>query len=183
MATQVKVRSLTRSEGNALVRLLHHGKDAIAVRRAEVVLASEQGDSVTQIARRLHFTADYVRKILHAFNQGGLATLKAQYENGGRPKEVLEEHESEVVELALTPPRLLGKPFTHWTLATLREEAARRRLTPKKLSLETVRQILKKHRVTLQRSKTWKESNDPQFEVKKTPSNASTARRRKAKSK
>lgn len=178
---RVQVRSLTDLQGQRLIDLLHRGKDRIAVRRAEVVLASAQGETSVSIARRLYFTPYYVRKIIHAFNAEGLSSLKARYENGGRPKEVLEEHESELVELALTPPRLTGMAFTHWTLETLAEVAAKRRLIAKKLSIETVRQILIKHRVSLQRTKTWKESNDPKFDLKKTLSKPSTARRRGAK--
>lgn len=179
MAESVEVRELTSLEGRQLVRLLHQSKDAIAVRRAEIVLASAQGESAPSIARRLHFTADYVRKVIHAFNERGAKSLKAQYSNGGRPQEILPEHESEVVELALTPPRLTGQPFTHWTLETLRDVAAQRRLVPRKISIESVRQILKKHRVSLQRTKTWKESDDPEFDQKKTPSSGSTSRRGK----
>jgi len=170
---RVGVRELRNLEGQQLVRMLHQGKDAIAVRRAEIVLASAQGESAPSIARRLHFTADYVRKVIHAFNERGARSLKAQYSNGGRPREILPEHESELVELALTPPRLTGQPFTHWTLETLRDVAARRRLIPRKISIESVRQILKKHHISLQRTKTWKESNDPEFDVKKTPSSGS----------
>jgi transposase len=51
---------------------MRQGKDAIAVRRAEIILASAQGDSAPEIAERLHFTPDYVRKVIHAFNEQGL---------------------------------------------------------------------------------------------------------------
>lgn len=167
MAKPGEVRELTSLEGQQLVKMLHQSKDAVAVRRAEIVLASAQGETAPSTARRLHFTADYVRKAIHAFNERGAKSLKAQYCNGGRPQEILPEHESELVELALTPPRLTGQPFTHWTLETLRDVATQRRLVPRKISIESVRQILKKHRVSLQRTKTWKESNDPKFDQKK----------------
>jgi len=173
--SRVRVRALRPYEGRKLVKLLRQGRDAIAVRRAEIVLASAQGESAGEIAARLHFTPDYVRKVIHAFNERGLEVLRAQYENGGRPPKVLPEHESELVELALTPPRLTGQPFTHWSLERLREVAVRRGLIPK-VSVETVRQILKKHHLSLQRTKTWKQSDDPDFEEKKTPSRPSTRR-------
>ena len=180
--SRIFVRGLKPYEGKKLVRLLRHGKDAIAVRRAEIVLASAQGESAREIAGRLYFTDDYVRKVIHRFNKDGLEVLKANYINGGRPKKVFPEHESELVELALTPPNLTGQPFTQWSLETLREVAILRGLIPK-VCLETVRQILKDYHISLQRTKTWKESSDPDFEVKKTPSKRSTARRKKAASK
>ena len=123
------------------------------------------------------FTGDEREKVGNLLEEA--KSLKAQYSNGGRPQEILPEHESELVELALTPPRLTGQPFTHWTLETLRDVAAQRRLVPRKISIESVRQILKKHRVSLQRTKTWKESDDPEFDQKKTPSSGSTNRRGK----
>lgn len=176
--SRVQVRSLKPYEGQKLVRWLRQGKDAIAVRRAEIVLRSSQGDAVKQIARALYFSADYVRKVIHRFNEEGLESLKARYANGGRPKKVQPEHESQLVELALTPPNLTGQPFTHWSLEKLRDVALVRRLIPK-ISIETVRRVLKDHHVSLQRTKTWKQSNDPEFEVKKTPSSDSTMRPRR----
>jgi len=167
--SRVQVRALRPYEGQKLVRWLRQGKDAIAVRRAEIVLRSAQGDRASEIARALHFSADYVRKVIHGFNEQGLECLKAQYENGGRPVKVLPEQESCLVELALTPPNLIGLPFTHWSLQRLTEVAIGRKVIPR-VSLETVRQILKRHRLSLQRTRTWKQSTDPQFEVKKTQS-------------
>jgi len=180
MAPRVETRPLRPHEGNKLVALMRQGKDAIAVRRAEIIFASAQGDTAPEIAQRLHFTPDYVRKVIHAFNEHGLGILRAQYTNGGRPPKIQPEHESELVELALTPPNLTGQPFTHWSLQTLHDVAVKRRLVPD-ICLETVRQILKKHRISLQRTKTWKQSNDPDFEVKKSASRDSTRPPRQAK--
>lgn len=173
----IYVRSLKVWEGEKLQHILRHSRDAVERRRAEMVLCSEQGDTAPGIARRLHLTPWYVRQVIHAFNQDGFASLKAKYGNGGRPRKVSPEEESELVDLAMTPPNLTGQPFTHWSLRTLREVAVGRKLVPA-VSVETVRRILQKHRVSLQRTKTWKESNDPQFEVKKTRSSGSTERRK-----
>lgn len=178
----VEVRSFKPYEGQKLVRLLRQAKDAIAVRRAEIVIRSAQGQSANQIAADLFFSADYVRKVIHRFNRQGLGSLRAHYHNGGRPKKVQPEHESNLIELALTPPNLTGQPFTHWSLQKLRDVAVGRRLVPV-ISLETVRRILKASHISLQRTKTWKQSTDPDFEVKKTPSRASTGRRKRGASK
>jgi transposase len=180
MAKRVSVRSLKKAEGQKILQVLRKSKDVIEVRRAEIILASEQGEGAPEIANRLYLSADYVRKVIHRFNAEGLSSLKAGYENGGRPPTIFPEHQSELIELAMTPPRLTGQPFNQWSLEKLREVAVKRKLIPD-VSIETVRLILKKHRLSLQRSKTWKESNDPQFDEKKTPSKNSTARRRKGK--
>lgn len=177
--SRVEVRPFKPHEGKKLIQVLRQGKDAIAVRRAEIITKSAQGQSARSIAADLHMSADYVRKVIKRFNEEGLDSLWAQYTNGGAPKKVQPEHEANLVELAMTPPNLIGLPFTHWSLEKLRDAAIARKLTPK-ISLETVRQILKDYHVSLQRTKTWKQSDDPQFEQKKTPSSASTRRPRPA---
>jgi len=174
--SRIYVRSFRRREGEKVVAVLRHSRDVIAVRRAEIVLRSSQGEDPNSIAGALFFSADYVRKVIHRFNDEGVASLQAHYANGGRPKTVQPEHESELIDLALTPPNLTGLPFTHWSLEKLRDEAVARRLIPP-VSIETVRQILRAHRISLQRTKTWKQSTDPDFEVKKTPSKGSTGPR------
>jgi len=166
MKNRIQVRSLLPYEGKKLVRMLRQSKDAIAVRRTEIILLSAQGDNATEIAQQLYFSADYVRKVIHAFNERGIEALKAKYINGGRPKKVCPEHESHLVELALTPPNLTGQPFTHWSLEKLRDVAVSRGLIPQ-VSIETVRRILRDYRISLQRSKTWKQSKDPDFDKKK----------------
>jgi transposase len=163
----IYVRSLTRAEGLMIQRILKRSKDPVERRRAEIILSSEQGDTSGEIAIRLHFTSWYVRKVIHAFNERGMESLKSQYSNGGRPPKVLPEHESELIDLALTPPNLTGQPFTHWSIKTLRDIAVKRGLIPV-VTQETVRLVLKKYRISLQRTKTWKESDDPCFDEKKT---------------
>jgi hypothetical protein len=60
----------------------------------------------------------------------------------------------------------VGQPFTHWSIRKLRRYLAdnpRRRV---KIGKERLRQVLDAHGVTFQRTKTWKESNDPDKEAK-----------------
>jgi transposase len=81
--------------------------------------------------------------------------------------EFVEELHAEIVELALAPPTLLGRPFRVWSLEKLREYLLSTKVV-KTISIETLRTILHSHGVKLQRTKTWKESNDPRFAAKKT---------------
>jgi hypothetical protein len=80
--------------------------------------------------------------------------------------EFTEELQAEIVELAMCPPRLLRQPFNRWSLEKLQDYLIHARIV-KTVSVETLRTILHAHNVHLQRTKTWKESNDPAFESKK----------------
>jgi hypothetical protein len=76
------------------------------------------------------------------------------------------EIRSDIVKIALSPPKLLGCPFTRWSIEKLREHILRVGVVHR-ISDETLRKILQEEGVRLQRSKTWKESNDPHFRTKK----------------
>ncbi|MEF3310452.1 hypothetical protein PV433_16320 [Paenibacillus sp. GYB004] len=77
--------------------------------------------------------------------------------------------------MAQIPPHTIGYPFTNWSLSKLKEAAEERGLAAS-ISIETVRVILDEAKITYQHTKTWKESNDLDFEVKKNESNRYTKR-------
>ena len=67
----------------------------------------------------------------------------------------------------MSRPKDLGLPFTQWSLSKLQESVVKMGIV-ESISHEWVRKILKARGITYQRSKTWKESKDPEFEFKKT---------------
>lgn len=161
----VYIRDLTLEEGNQIQRTLRHGRNAIYVRRCQVILASDQGMKVPKIASNYYLSEEYVRQLIRTFNEGGLEALKPKKPGKSLPT-FTEEQKAEIIELALMPPQICGLPFTQWSLKKLRDEVVRRSIM-KTISHEKIRQILEENRISYQRTKTWKESNDPEFEVKK----------------
>lgn len=159
------LRPINSQEGEAIRQLIRRSKNVTTSRRAEVILASAQGMEAKDIAAMYHFDLQHVRLIIRLFNEGGIEAIKAKKPTG-RPPEFTPEQQSSLVELALVPPRVMGLPFTQWSLVKLREEAIRRKIIDS-ICIESIRLILEKHKVTYQRTKTWKESNDPEFEAKK----------------
>lgn len=169
----VYVREISPREGQRLQRIIRRGRDRIEVRRAQVVLASAQGAKVPDIARRLYFSPQYVRAILKRFNEEGFASLAPRWSNGP-PRQFSEEQRRLIVETALCPPELLGRPFPRWSLAKLRDYLVQEKIVGS-ISLEALRQILRAGKVKLRRIKTWKECNDPQLASKKRRSAATCA--------
>jgi transposase len=159
------VREITLAEGRRLQNTVRRGHDRIKVRRGQVILASAQGSRVPAIARRLYFSPQHVRTIIKDFNANGFDALAPKYD-GGRPPKFSEEQRSLIVETALCPPDLLGQPFRRWSLAKLRDYVVAERIVAS-ISIETIRQILRANKVRLQRTKTWKECNDPKLRSKK----------------
>lgn len=170
MSQRVRVRRLSDEEGRTLQRIVRRGggkndKSHVRWRRATVVLASAGGNTVEAIARLVQTSPDRVREMIHRFNEHGLASLDPQWA-GGRPRRITTEDEDFIVQTAKTRPEKLGRPFTRWSLKKLRLYLADNPTRPVEIGKERLRQILAAHDVTFQRTKTWKESNDPNKEAK-----------------
>lgn len=177
MSTPVKLRSLTVDEGRALKRLLQYGTDAVARKRASVLLAADAGMTPVEI-QRIHLAhATYVRKIIHAFNEQGMASVGNRY-GLTHPNKFPASVQEKIKEIVVTPPDHLGLPFGQWSLSKLREYLISQGIT-ETISLEHLRWLLRRNGVSYQRSKTWKQSPDPDFDRKKNAFSVSTKHRRK----
>lgn len=157
---------LTEDEGRTLLRITRRGKhESIRVRRATIIMASASGTPVPAIARLLGAHEDTIRDVIHAFNQRGLAALDPQWA-GGRPRLISPDDTAFIVATATTRPAKLGKPFTRWSVRKLADHLIRNPLRRIRIGRERLRQILREHGITFQRTRTWKESTDPDFDAK-----------------
>ncbi|MEU9890495.1 IS630 family transposase [Sphaerisporangium sp. NPDC051011] len=166
MAEPVRVRRLMDQEGQKLQRIVRRGStNSVRYRRAMILLASAGGNTVPVIARLVQADEDTVRDVIHRFNEIGLACLDPRWA-GGRPRLLSDDKEAFVVQTAATRPARLGQPFTRWSVRKL---AAYLQTLPGRairIGREALRALLSRHGVTFQRTKTWKESPDPDFEAK-----------------
>ena len=170
MSKRVRVRRLTDEEGRQLQRIVRRGggktdKSHVKWRRAVVVHASAGGNSVPVIARLVATSEDRVREMIHRFNEMGMASLDPQWA-GGRPRLITIEDVEFIVETAQTRPETLGEPFTRWSIRKLVRYLNDNEDHVVEISRERLRQILRANGVTFQRTRTWKESNDPDRDAK-----------------
>jgi hypothetical protein len=77
----IYVRDITNDEGNRLKRILRSSNNAFKVKRAQVILASAQMMRVPEIAKSFGFSVDYVRYVIHGFNESGFEVLESKYDN------------------------------------------------------------------------------------------------------
>lgn len=161
----LRVRPISNEEGNKLRKIVRHGKDRIEAKRAQVVMASAQGFTAPVISQIALMDEDYVRDIIHAFNQHGMAVLKPKW-GPGRPPKFTDDERRGLVALATSRPKDLGLPFQEWSLSRLRKAAMDRGVV-ESISEEWLRVILHEADLSHQSIRTWKESTDPEFEKKK----------------
>lgn len=178
MAT-LRLRALTRREQRLLqAKLKDLSLSARVHQRYRVISEVRQGHSIPEVADRVgcHFTVayDWVRR----FNQSGFTTFERVSNPRGRPPILKAEQLRELVEVALSSPAERGLPFSNWSVPKLTEYCRGRRLLPP-VSDEWVRRLLRREGLTAQRIRTWKTSQDPDFDRKKNASESSTASARR----
>jgi transposase len=149
------------AEGQKLARISRTAKDPVKLRRAIVVLMSAQGQPVPDIAELMQVGQDYVRDVIHAFNERGFDALDPKW-SGGRPRAIDTRSAGRICAIAKADPRLFGLPFSCWSLVKLRDHLVAAGEIPA-VSVETLRQVLREGGVSWQTTKTWKASNDPEF--------------------
>jgi transposase len=161
---EVFVRPLDAEEAQRLVQIARRTKDRVRLRRAGIVFASFQGRPASEVAQMYAASAQYVREVIHAFNEQGFAALDPKW-SGGRPRTVGPAVRERVCRIAKTPPAELARPFTAWSLTKLADYLVE--VCSIRLSTETIRQILRTAGISWQATKTWKASRDPDFAAKK----------------
>jgi transposase len=166
MAERVAVRDITNEEGNKLLQIVRRGSGSVVRwRRAQIVLWSAQRMDVPAIAKIAFTSEDRVREVIHNFNADGFDSLAPKYAGGRPPKFTLPERAA-IKKIALGRPTDYGEPFSTWSLTKLADHLVRKGVVDD-ISHEGLRALLREEGVSFQAIKTWKQSNDPDFEMKK----------------
>jgi transposase len=161
------IRPLTTSERNTLRQGLR-SPDAFTLRRCQILLQSAQGQRPSQIAAALGCGVQTVRDALHAFAHRGLDCLQAQPKT---PKTIHtawpKERDEDLRALLHQSPRNFGKTTSLWTLPLTAQVCFEKGWTPRRLSGETIRLVLKRLSIGWKRAKHWLVSPDPEYTRKK----------------
>jgi transposase len=164
MAARVRVRAISNEVGNRLLRIVRRSSGSVVTwRRAQMVLLSAQSMEPSRIAEVTFASADRVRDVIHNFNAMG-STRSPRY-GGGRPPTFTLPERRQIKRIALSRPTDHDLPFSTWSLAKLADFLVAEGVV-EDISHEGLRALLREEGVSFQRLKTFKESNDPDFEAK-----------------
>jgi transposase len=153
-------------EGQKLQQIVRRGStSSVRFRRAMMLLAVAGGNRVPVIAKVVQADEDTVRDVIHRFNEIGLACLDPRWA-GGRPRQLSPEDEDFVVQTAITRPTKLGQPFTRWSIRKLAVYLRKVHGRVIRIGREALRCVLARRGISFQRTKTWKESSDPDRDAK-----------------
>jgi transposase len=161
------VRELSDAERQELQAGLR-SREAFTLRRAQILLASAQGQPPALIAARLGCVVGTVRNTIHAFQKEGACCLGEKKRGPKDARPVLDEAKADPLKAILhQSPRRFGKMRSTWTLDLLADVAFEQQLTPRRLSHEAVRQAVKRLGSGWKRAKQWITSPDPAYARKK----------------
>jgi transposase len=159
----VFVRPLLPEEGNRLKRLSRKAASEVKRERALICWASATRMGSQQIAALVDSDESHVRKVIHAFNERGFASLDPE-PRGGRPRRITDEQRAGIVAVAGARPDTLGVPATRWSLRRLARYLREQRIV--EVSPSHLGRILAQAGLSFQRTRTWKASPDPDYEPK-----------------
>jgi len=168
MKPPIFVRTLSKHERQELQAALR-SSEAFVLRRAQILLASSQGQRPPRIAENLRCGQQTVRNAIHDFDERGLEALTPR---SSRPREVHAAFDQKSAlalrRLLHRSPREFGHDTSLWTLAMAAEVAFEQGLTDRRVSGETIRATLMRSLgVRWLRAKRWITSPDPLYERKK----------------
>jgi transposase len=125
------------------------------VERARIILLAAEGLSAREIARRLNARLARVSKWRQRFAKQGLAGLH-DAPRSGKPKTYAEATEQRLLALLDNPP---PQGYSQWNGRLLAEALG-------DVSDDQVWRLLRKHKIQLQRRRSWCISTDPEFGAK-----------------
>ena len=143
---------------------MNRTRDPTVMRRAQVVLHSNQGFSPPKIASH-----GLLERGVGPSGHQGLqpnGERRPLPQSGGRPPAHLHSPiRQALVDVALSRPKDHGYTVGPWTLDRLRSTAVMEGIV-ESISKERLREILHEEAVSFQAVKTWKQSKDPKFREK-----------------
>ncbi|MCX7705993.1 MAG: helix-turn-helix domain-containing protein [bacterium] len=140
-------RAMYPGEVRRLYKLVREGKKQISKRAKAIVLSGIYRYKVSEISRMLDFHPNHLRKWIHRFNHEGIESIIDAPEIGIRRK-FDESIKGKIAKIVKKPPRKYGLSFSDWTLYRLKYYLEESGIVDK-ISHETVRRILKEHKIDL----------------------------------
>jgi transposase len=163
---KVAARTLRPDERRRLRQLNRQTGNAVNSRHGRIILLSRQGVRNRDVAVQTGCSPQWVRWVIHRFNQDGIDAITWYPYFCGRhgPVKFLADVIEQIAEVALsTPKQLIG--MSVWSLPKLRAYLVEQRIVPR-ISVEWLRQILRRCKIRWRHTKTWKQSKDPEFRPK-----------------
>lgn len=157
------VRELSDAQRRALQAALR-SREAFTLRRAQILLASAEGQRPSAIAAWVGCAVGTVHNAIRVFAGEGIDCLSQKKHGPKDARPILDRAKADPLKGILhQSPRRFGKARSTWTLDLLADVAFEQQLTPRRLSHEALRQAVKRLGHGWKRAKQWITSPDPAY--------------------
>jgi len=165
MNNKVILRPLRPHEKKRLLRMKHQRANGVNSLHARVVLLARGRVGNRDIATRIGYSPQWVRTVIHRFNDHGIDGITWYSWFQVRSERVFTTDICErIAEIALCSPiALIG--MSQWSVPKLRQYLIEQKIVAH-ISIRWLGEVLRRYKVRLRRTKTWKESTDPLFAQK-----------------
>jgi transposase len=168
MPKRLHLRPFHRGEKLLLqAKLCDRKLPAWAMHRYQIISLIRQGFSPFKASHLIGCSAKAAYLWLERFDTDGFAGFEQSSHPEGRPSELTKSDLKLLHHIAQKRPTDVGLPFTQWSISKLHAYLVKQRHFPK-VSPEWLRRQLHRAKISWQRTKTWKQSHDPQFKPKKS---------------
>jgi transposase len=171
MKPPIFVHPLTDTEQEAMRGGLRSA-NAFVLKRCQIVLASNEGQSVPEIYQRFGYPQNSIRQVVHAFNQDKLAALckkSCRPKTGPAAQAVLDQDKREALRTVLEQsPRAFDKEASFWTLSLLAQVSFEQGITERLLDQDTLGIAVKRLGLNWKRVRHRIQSPDPAYAHKKS---------------
>jgi transposase len=145
-AKQYRV-SLTQDEREHLLDLTRRGKSSVRrVKRSLILCKADEGLSDQQVSEALLVSPSTVSRVRRRFAEEGMESALTERPRPGQRRKLDGKQEAHLVAVACSQA---PEGHTHWTLQLLANKVVQLKFSDS-ISLETVRQVLKKRTQTVE---------------------------------
>ncbi len=164
----IQIKELTIEEKKELKEGLR-SSEAFTVRRCQILLSSEKGQTAPKIAERLHCSAQSVRRAIHAFNHEGTLCI---HEKSSRPHSCEFSFDQAGLErlpdIVNSSPRDYGIEHSLWSLERLVKVSHQLGMIETRVSSPVMRKAVRRAGIDWKRVRKRIRSTDEAYEEKKS---------------
>ncbi len=164
----IHIREMTTEEKMELKEGLR-SPEAFTVRRCQILLNSEKGETAPRMAEGLHCSAQSVRRAIHAFNQEGTLCI---HEKSSRPQSSVFSFDQAALErlpdIVNSSPRDYDIEHSLWSLERLTIVCHQLGMTETQVTSPVMRKAIKRAGVDWKRVRKRIRSSDEAYEEKKS---------------
>jgi len=154
----LKIKVMSSEESQVIARALKDDK-SFAKDRAKILYFSNEGDSVTEICKKLKFDKKKVGKIINQFNKDGIKIFDRK-KSTGRPRKITKEQRARIIEWLNTHPEKLNLHFNNWSRNKLAKFAKQNNM---QISASQIGRIIEQDEIKYKTKRSKMYSNDKNF--------------------